>query len=112
MMRFALARAVQTACATAGPVRAFTPMDKTAVTDILGTQVERPQMRETTALGAAYLAGLACGFWGSLDELRGKAVIERKFEPTLDETAKEKLYAGWKKAVSRTRDWEPHEGAE
>jgi glycerol kinase len=38
--------------------------------DILGTQVERPQMRETTALGAAYLAGLACGFWGSLDELR------------------------------------------
>jgi glycerol kinase len=49
--------------------------------DILGTQVERPQMRETTALGAAYLAGLACGFWGSLEELRGKAVIERKFEP-------------------------------
>jgi glycerol kinase len=80
--------------------------------DILGTQVERPQMRETTALGAAYLAGLACGFWGSLDELRGKAVIEREFEPNLDETAKEKLYAGWKKAVSRTRDWEPHEGAE
>jgi len=80
--------------------------------DILGTQVERPQMRETTALGAAYLAGLACGFWGSLDELRGKAVIEREFEPTLDETAKEKLYAGWKKAVSRTRDWEPHEGDE
>jgi len=80
--------------------------------DILGTKVERPQMRETTALGAAYLAGLACGFWGSLDELRGKAVIEREFDPQLDETAKEKLYAGWKKAVSRTRDWEPHEGAE
>jgi glycerol kinase len=80
--------------------------------DILGTQVERPQMRETTALGAAYLAGLACGFWGSLDELRGKAVIEREFEPQLDEVAKEKLYAGWQKAVSRTRDWEPHEGAE
>ena len=80
--------------------------------DILGTQVERPQMRETTALGAAYLAGLACGFWGSLEELRGKAVIEREFEPQLDEAAKEKLYAGWQKAVSRTRDWEPHEGAE
>jgi glycerol kinase len=80
--------------------------------DILGTQVERPQMRETTALGAAYLAGLACGFWGSLDELRGKAVIEREFEPQLEEAAKEKLYAGWQKAVSRTRDWEPHEGAE
>jgi len=80
--------------------------------DILGTQVERPKMRETTALGAAYLAGLACGFWGSLEELRDKAIIEREFEPTLDEAAKEKLYAGWKKAVSRTRDWEPHEGAE
>ena len=80
--------------------------------DILGTMVERPQMRETTALGAAYLAGLACGFWGSLDELRGKAVIEREFDPQLEENAKEKLYAGWKKAVSRTRDWEPHEGAE
>jgi glycerol kinase len=44
--------------------------------------------------------------------LRGKAVIEREFEPQLDEQAKEKLYAGWKKAVSRTRDWEPHEDAE
>nr|BFE94771.1 hypothetical protein GCM10020185_53070 [Pseudomonas brassicacearum subsp. brassicacearum] len=58
--------------------------------DILGTRVERPKMRETTALGAAYLAGLACGFWGSLEELRGKAVIEREFEPQLDEQAKEK----------------------
>ena len=77
--------------------------------DILGTMVERPQMRETTALGAAYLAGLACGFWGSLDELRSKAVIEREFEPQLEEASKEKLYAGWKKAVERTRDWEPHE---
>jgi glycerol kinase len=80
--------------------------------DVLGVPVVRPVVTETTALGAAYLAGLACGFWGSLDELRGKAVIEREFEPNLDETAKEKLYAGWKKAVSRTRDWEPHEGAE
>jgi len=44
--------------------------------------------------------------------LRGKAVIEREFEPQLEEAAKEKLYAGWQKAVSRTRDWEPHEGAE
>jgi glycerol kinase len=77
--------------------------------DILGTHVERPQMRETTALGAAYLAGLACGFWKSLDELRGKAVIEREFEPLLGEAEKEKLYAGWQKAVERTRDWEPHE---
>ncbi|MDB6051659.1 MAG: glpK [Pseudomonas sp.] len=77
--------------------------------DILGTTVERPQMRETTALGAAYLAGLAIGFWGSLDELRNKAVIEREFQPQLADADKEKLYAGWQKAVSRTRDWEPHE---
>ncbi len=77
--------------------------------DILGTDVERPKMRETTALGAAYLAGLAVGFWSSLDELRNKAVIERVFEPMLEEADKEKQYAGWQKAVARTRDWEPHE---
>ncbi|MGH8347200.1 MAG: hypothetical protein ACRES5_11645, partial [Pseudomonas sp.] len=47
-----------------------------------------------------------------LEELRGKAVIERQFEPTLDETAKEKLYAGWKKAVSRTRNWAAEDEAE
>lgn len=77
--------------------------------DILGTHVERPQMRETTALGAAFLAGLAIGFWSSLDELKNKAVIERVFKPQCEETEKEKLYAGWQKAVARTRDWEPHE---
>jgi glycerol kinase len=80
--------------------------------DILGTEVERPQMRETTALGAAFLAGLAIGFWSSLDELRNKAIIERVFEPQCAEDEKEKLYAGWQKAVARTRDWEPHETAE
>ncbi|HEX8588269.1 glycerol kinase GlpK [Pseudomonas sp.] len=80
--------------------------------DILGTPVERPKMRETTALGAAYLAGLAIGFWSGLDELKGKAVIERTFEPQCDDAEKEKRYAGWRKAVDRTRDWEPHETAE
>ncbi|MNO76256.1 Glycerol kinase [compost metagenome] len=73
--------------------------------DILGTAVERPQMRETTALGAALLAGLACGFWSSLDELKNKAVIERVFEPQYDEATRARLYAGWKKAVERTRGW-------
>jgi glycerol kinase len=73
--------------------------------DILGTRVERPQMRETTALGAAYLAGLACGFWSGLEELRGKAVIEREFAPQLEHEEKERLYAGWKKAVERTGHW-------
>ncbi len=74
--------------------------------DLLGTPVERPEMRETTALGAAYLAGLASGFWGSLDELKRKAVIERVFEPQCDESQREKRYAGWRKAVERTRAWE------
>lgn len=73
--------------------------------DILGTPVERPQMRETTALGAAVLAGLACGFWGSLAELKNKAVIERVFQPACDEAERTRLYAGWKKAVERTRGW-------
>jgi glycerol kinase len=74
--------------------------------DLLGTQVERPEMKETTALGAAYLAGLATGFWSSLDELRSKATIERVFEPACDDEKREALYKGWKKAVGRTRDWE------
>ncbi|WP_263262792.1 glycerol kinase GlpK [Pseudomonas sp. RIT-PI-S] len=73
--------------------------------DILGTPVERPQMRETTALGAAYLAGLASGFWSSLDELRNKAVIERQFTPLVDEAQRQAMYAGWQKAVERTRGW-------
>ncbi|PVZ16286.1 MULTISPECIES: glycerol kinase GlpK [unclassified Pseudomonas] len=73
--------------------------------DILGTRVERPKMRETTALGAAYLAGLAVGFWNSLDDLREKAVIEREFEPQLDAQERDKLYKGWKQAVSRTQGW-------
>lgn len=74
--------------------------------DILGTPVERPKMRETTALGAAFLAGLACGFWKNLDELRNKAVIDRVFENQCDDGTREKLYSGWKKAVDRTRHWE------
>jgi glycerol kinase len=73
--------------------------------DLLGTCVERPEMKETTALGAAYLAGLATGFWSSLDELRNKSTIERVFEPTCDGDHREELYKGWKKAVERTRGW-------
>ncbi|WP_120994404.1 glycerol kinase GlpK [Stutzerimonas urumqiensis] len=73
--------------------------------DLLGTPVERPQMKETTALGAAYLAGLATGYWSGLDELRAKASIERVFEPASDEATREVLYKGWRKAVERTRGW-------
>ncbi len=73
--------------------------------DLLGTPVERPAMKETTALGAAYLAGLATGYWGSLDELRSKATIERVFEPAMSPEHRERLYRGWRKAVERTRGW-------
>jgi glycerol kinase len=73
--------------------------------DILGTTVERPEMKETTALGAAYLAGLATGFWKSLDELRNKATIERVFEPESNPEQREALYKGWKRAVERTKGW-------
>ncbi|WP_295470981.1 glycerol kinase GlpK [uncultured Pseudomonas sp.] len=77
--------------------------------DILGTQVERPHMRESTALGAAFLAGLATGFWSSLDELRDRTGIERVFEPDMAEAEREERYSGWQKAVERTRDWAPHD---
>ena len=73
--------------------------------DLLGTRVERPQQTEVTALGAAYLAGMAVGFWESLDELRSKACIERVFEPACDTAQRDKLYAGWSRAVERTRGW-------
>ncbi|MHB1404437.1 MAG: glycerol kinase GlpK [Desulfitobacteriaceae bacterium] len=72
--------------------------------DILGTPVERPQIIETTALGAAYLAGLAVGFWSSKEELATRWHLDRRFESQMDESRREKLYKGWKKAVERTKD--------
>lgn len=74
--------------------------------DILGTTVERPVVREVTALGAAYLAGLAIGFWKDLDELQCKAAIDRVFEPGMSEGERSRLYKGWQKAVSRAQHWE------
>ncbi|SPY61855.1 Glycerol kinase [Providencia stuartii] len=74
--------------------------------DILGTSVERPEVRESTALGAAYLAGLAVGFWKSLDELQSKATIERVFKPGIETTERNYKYGGWKKAVARAQEWE------
>ncbi|GKX55702.1 glycerol kinase [Leminorella grimontii] len=77
--------------------------------DILGTSVERPAVREVTALGAAYLAGLAVGFWNDLDEVKSKAEIERTFKPGIETTERNYRYKGWQKAVARARDWEDHE---
>lgn len=73
--------------------------------DILGVAVERPLLTETTALGAAYLAGLAVGFWESKEELRACRQLDRRFEPQLADGQRQKYYQGWKKAVHRTLDW-------
>ncbi len=74
--------------------------------DILGVPVERPVVSETTALGAAYLAGLAVGYWSSKEEIAEKWAIDRKFQPEMGLEEKEKLFAGWKKAVERALKWE------
>ena len=76
--------------------------------DILGVAVERPQVAETTALGAAYLAGLAVGFWKDTSDVAKNWALDRRFEPQMDEDRREKLFRGWKKAVQRTLDWEEH----
>ncbi|SET28707.1 glycerol kinase [Natronincola peptidivorans] len=77
--------------------------------DILGVEVDRPEVTETTALGAAYLAGLAVGFWDSKEEIAQKWAVERKFAPVMEDENKEKLYKGWKKAVNRALKWELEE---
>jgi glycerol kinase len=73
--------------------------------DTLGVPVIRPAVAETTALGAAYAAGLAVGFWGEVDDLRENWVKDKDWQPQLDADTREAEYAQWKKAVSRTFDW-------
>ena len=73
--------------------------------DILGVPVIRPQVAETTALGAAYVAGLAVGYWSSREELRGKWAEDKRFVPEMPAETSAKLLAQWKKAVTRTFDW-------
>lgn len=73
--------------------------------DILGVPVERPVVVETTALGAAYLAGLAVGFWESLEDVAKAWKVERTFEPMMEPRTRAKLYAGWQKAVERANGW-------
>ncbi|OCA98447.1 glycerol kinase GlpK [Clostridium beijerinckii] len=74
--------------------------------DITGAEVVRPIITETTALGAAYLAGLAVGFWKSKEEIAEKWAVSQSYSPNLAEEKKEKLYKGWKKAVKRAEGWE------
>ncbi|AXZ23551.1 glycerol kinase GlpK [Staphylococcus warneri] len=71
--------------------------------DIVNTPVERPEIQETTALGAAYLAGLAVGFWESKDDIANRWKLEEEFEPKMEEEQRTKLYKGWKKAVEATQ---------
>jgi glycerol kinase len=73
--------------------------------DILHREVLRPVIQETTALGAAYAAGLAVKFFSGLEELRANWAVERVWKPALDETKREELYRQWKKAVTRSFDW-------
>jgi glycerol kinase len=73
--------------------------------DVLGVPVVRPKVSETTALGAAYAAGLAVGFWRTVDEMRANWSADKTWTPAEEETARAKLYKEWKKAVTRTFDW-------
>lgn len=74
--------------------------------DILGVPVDRPRVIETTAMGAAYLAGLAVGFWQSKEDLAKRWQLDQRFENVMDEQQRDKLYNGWKKAVVRAMDWD------
>ncbi|MUN07080.1 FGGY-family carbohydrate kinase, partial [Agromyces luteolus] len=73
--------------------------------DILGVPVVRPVVAETTALGAAYAAGLAVGFWADLDDLAKNWQEDRRWEPAMDEAEQGRLVRNWKKAVTKTLDW-------
>jgi glycerol kinase len=77
--------------------------------DVLNLRVIRPKVIETTALGAAYLAGLAVGVWPSLDALRAASTVDRTFAPTMDAKDREPLYAGWRRAVERAVAWVPRD---
>src|SRR5687768_17465413 len=73
--------------------------------DILGVAVVRPVVAETTALGAAYAAGLAVGFWKDTDTLRKNWRADRQWEPTWSTDRRDESYRGWQKAVERTLNW-------
>ena len=73
--------------------------------DILGVPVVRPKISETTALGAAYAAGLAVNYWNDLDDLRANWQISQIWTPQMEGNQREDLYKGWLKAVKRTLNW-------
>ncbi len=73
--------------------------------DIMGCTIRRPMIRETTALGAAYLAGLATGVWKDLEDIRSQWTLDRLYQPEMEEETRAKLLAGWSKAVERASGW-------
>ena len=73
--------------------------------DILGVSVVRPKVTETTALGAAYLAGLAVGYWDSREEIASQWEVGKRFEPNMNDAEREGLLSGWNKALERSKDW-------
>jgi glycerol kinase len=73
--------------------------------DLLQTNVVRPRITETTALGAAYLAGLATGYWSGIDEIRQQWQIDRQFSPLMGPGERSVLLEGWKRAVRATLEW-------
>ena len=76
--------------------------------DILGAEVERPEVIESTALGAAYLAGIQSGLWKKEDITRNRK-IQKRFTPNMNDSTRVKLYKGWQKAVKRTMGWTKEE---
>lgn len=73
--------------------------------DLFGFKIIRPQTLETTALGAAYLAGLAVGFWKNIEEIQNQWIVDKEFYPKRDKEKVEKELHYWHKAVERTRNW-------
>jgi glycerol kinase len=74
--------------------------------DILGAPIVRPKITESTAIGAAYLAGLACGYWGGKEEIAAHAQVERRFEPSMSRDEAESLRVRWRSALERSKGWE------
>jgi glycerol kinase len=73
--------------------------------DIMGRTIVRPMIRETTALGAAYLAGLATGLWRDRDDIRSQWTLDRRYTPAMDPAERSRLLRGWSRAVERAKHW-------
>ena len=75
--------------------------------DLLNAPVLRPKISETTALGAAYAAGLAVGYWENISEIKENWTVAKTWIPEMEEPKRDRLYAAWQKEVTRSFDWEP-----